>query len=169
METEDTSNQNANSGGYDQASGGQYGNINSIDFETPGMAKNNEGSVFSIVYTGPTREDISRSNPVKGSTALEPPQGITFDNKMYIQAKCKGDNTNCLIDTGATVNCMNKQFWDKIKIKEPETEAMKTGAAAQGANGSDLTIYGECLIPLTIGGREIPESFIIMDVRLTLY
>ena len=59
---------------------------------------------------------------------------------------------------------MNKQFWDKIKIKEPETEAMKTGAAAQGANGSDLTIYGECLIPLTIGGREIPESFIIMDV-----
>lgn len=68
-----------------------------------------------------------------------------------------------LVDTGSTKSLLSKDFYDSLDMTNVTSE--KTNTKLLTANSTEINVFGELMLPLTIGSKEYTQNFIVADYK----
>ena len=80
---------------------------------------------------------------------------------MFLKGKIFGSECKMLIDTGASISCINKEYWNEVKPKNyPVTLTPYQEVAT--FSGGGIQVHGETIVPIELGDYEIDQQLIII-------
>ena len=83
------------------------------------------------------------------------------NEKVDVYILINGNVANCLLDTGAKNNHINKNFCRRLKINVCDSDCTSVGLAVQGAS---VETRGSCSANVSLQGRKYKDvSFLVMD------
>ena len=92
------------------------------------------------------------------------PKSHQETNKPVVLARYNGVRGKTLMDTGATINLISKQFLDEIEAQSFKVQ-LKRGSSKsiRCANGSVMKCHGEAIINFSMGGINCQENFHVVE------
>jgi len=108
----------------------------------------------------PPNSDKLRSTPVRHYD-----KSISRPSNVYLNATIKGRAIGCLLDTGSDITLVPYEVVQKHKCKL-QRSALES---VKAANGTDIIIDGETVLPLHIAGHQVrTEALVSRDLTETI-
>lgn len=82
---------------------------------------------------------------------------------MFVLCRIAEHFVPMLVDTGSSKSLISKDFYDSLDMTNVTSE--KTNTKLLTANSTEINVFGELMLPLTIGSKEYTQNFIVADLK----
>lgn len=82
---------------------------------------------------------------------------------MFVLCRIAEHFVPMLVDTGSSKSLISKDFYDSLDMTNVTSE--KTNTKLLTANSTEINVFGEVMLPLTIGSKEYTQHFIVADIK----
>ena len=86
-----------------------------------------------------------------------------FKSGVTVECEISGIPTKFLIDSGSSVNIINKPTWEELKLKKIRCKTWKTAGVVKAYGGQPVDILGKFAAPIRHRDKVIDAEFVVFD------
>ena len=110
-----------------------------------------------------TNEEVRHQNVNSVQVAIGK-ETVKISKDMYVPAVIGNHSFQCLLDTGASLNIIDRSVYEMIGGRIPNLKLRPSSTIAKGASGKGIAIHGDCTLEMALGRRRMMVEFSVAEI-----